>query len=55
MVTNKFCNFYLLKNYKIANNSSANQAREKKSCKDLRFSDFFWCTFEFAKINYNQT
>ncbi len=27
---NKFCNFYLVKNHKIANNSATTEAREKK-------------------------
>ncbi len=31
MVSDMFCNFYLLKNFKIANNSATTEAREKIS------------------------
>jgi hypothetical protein len=40
LVLDKFCNFYLVKNHKIANNSATIEAREKKltlSCNPMFF------------------
>jgi hypothetical protein len=31
LVPDMFCNFYLMKNHKISNNSASNEAREKIS------------------------
>ncbi len=43
-----FCNFYLVKNPKIAKNSTTTKAREKNKHRFgiLRILEFFWCTFD---------
>jgi hypothetical protein len=42
-VPDMFCNFYLVKNHKIANNSATAEAREKNTCilKILRILEIF--------------
>ncbi len=40
LVPDMFCNFYLVKHYKIANNSAAIEAREKIST-DLKSLEFY--------------
>ncbi len=39
LVPDMFCNFYLMKNHKIANNSATTEAREKMNSY-LKSSDF---------------
>jgi len=43
LVPDMFCNFYLVKNHKIANNSATTEAREKTSTylESLEFKKFF--------------
>jgi len=43
LVPDMFCNFYLAKNHKIANNSATTEAREKISTdlESLEFKSFF--------------
>jgi hypothetical protein len=40
-----FCNFYIAKNHKIANNSATTAVREKISTY-LESLEFFWCMFD---------
>jgi hypothetical protein len=51
----KFCNFYLVKNYKIANYSETSQAREKMSpnLESLEFYKTFWGMFDQILLNKN--
>jgi hypothetical protein len=45
---NMFCNFYLVKNHKIANNSATTEAREKNKYifGILRILEKFLCMFD---------
>ncbi len=44
-----FCNFYLVKNHKIANNSTTTEAREKVR-KDLESLEFY----KFADVGFTK-
>jgi hypothetical protein len=51
-VLDMFCNLYLLKNHKIAYNSTTSKAREKLST-DSESLEFFLCMFESLAILRN--
>jgi hypothetical protein len=50
-VHNMFCNFYLMKNHKIAKNSTATKAREKTST-DLKSLEFFGVCLTKFRFNH---
>ncbi len=54
MVLDMFCNFYLVENHKIANNSVITEAREKTSTylESWEFKKFF--DVHWAKLKSNQ-
>jgi len=52
-VSDMFCNFYLVKNHKIADNSTTTKVREKIST-DLDSLEFLECMFDkiFKQSNF---
>jgi hypothetical protein len=54
MVPYMFCNFYLEKNLKIANNSSTTKAREKISAylESSELYNFYVCLTKFKKNQF---
>ncbi len=50
LVPDKFCNFYLVKNHKIANNSATTEAREKIST--YLESLEFWKNFDVCLTKF---
>jgi hypothetical protein len=47
-VPDMFCNFYLVKNHKIANSSTTTVASKRMSAylESIEFYDIFWCMFD---------
>ncbi len=55
LIPDMFCNFYSVKNHKIATNSATTKAREKMSphLESLEFYKTFWGMFDQILLNKN--